>query len=178
MTDISVDVEVLLRTRKFDVVRKFEPKGGGKSVTREIVIHPGAVVILPILDDKHIVMIRNTRVAAGQELWELPAGTLEPKETPLETARRELEEETGYKAEQFTSLGNFFTSPGVMNEVMHVFVATNLIKGEGHLDEGEKIQVEIVEIARVRQMLINLELRDGKTIATLGLYFLGASKIG
>lgn len=163
--------DVLLVARKFSVVRRVIRKNG-KDSTREIIVHPGAVVILPILDERWIVMIRNFRVAAQEELWELPAGTLEQGESAIQTARRELEEETGYRAGHFVPMGTFHTSPGVMTELMHTFIATELSLGAQHLDEEEQIAVEVIELEHARRMLVNLELRDAKTIAALGIYFL------
>src|SRR3990172_8332587 len=94
--------ELLLSTSRFNVERRVFVGGDGRSITREVVVHPGAVVILPILDARRVVMIRNFRYTVEEELWELPAGTTEPNEASIETARRELEEETGYRAETLT----------------------------------------------------------------------------
>ncbi len=140
-------------------------------MARDVVVHPGAAVILPILDDGRIVMIRNFRYTVGQELWELPAGTLEPGEAPIETARRELEEEAGYRAETLTPLTEFYTSPGICTERMHAFVATELKWVGQRLQGSEQIIVEVVEAAAARAMLLEGELVDGKTIAVLGTYF-------
>ena len=163
--------ELLLSTSRFSVERRVFVGADGRSVTREVVVHPGAVVILPILDARRIVMIRNFRHTVEQELWELPAGTAEPNEAPIETARRELEEETGYRAETMTPLTEFFTSPGVLTERMFAFVATELQPVGQRLEVGERIVAEIVELDRARTWLTNGELRDGKTIAVLGTYF-------
>jgi len=102
----------LLTAHTFAVERRTFVRPGEATVTREIVVHPGAVVILPFLPDGRIVMIRNYRYTIEDELWELPAGTREPNETPIETARRELEEETGYRARTMTPQMEFYTSPG------------------------------------------------------------------
>jgi len=163
--------ELLLSTSRFSVERRVFVGADGRSVTREVVVHPGAVVILPILDARRIVMIRNFRHTVEQELWELPAGTAEPNEPPIETARRELEEETGYRAGTMTPLTEFFTSPGVLTERMFAFVATELQPVGQRLEVGERIVAEIVELDRARTWLTNGELRDGKTIAVLGTYF-------
>ena len=163
--------ELLLSTSRFNVERRVFGGSDGRSVTREVVVHPGAVVILPILDARRIVMIRNYRHTVEQELWELPAGTAEPNEAPIETARRELEEETGYRAGTMTPLTEFFTSPGVLTERMFAFVATELQPVGQRLEVGERIVAEIVELDRARTWLTNGELRDGKTIAVLGTYF-------
>ena len=163
--------ELLLSTSRFNVERQVFAGTDGRSVVREVVVHPGAVVILPIIDARRIVMIRNYRHTVEQELWELPAGTAEPNEAPIETARRELEEEAGYRAGTMAPLTEFFTSPGVLTERMFAFVATELQPVEQRLEVGERIVAEIVELDRARQWLINGELRDGKTIAALGTYF-------
>ncbi|HMB95086.1 MAG TPA: NUDIX hydrolase, partial [Tepidisphaeraceae bacterium] len=92
-----------------------------KRITREVVVHPGAVVILPLLKDDQIVLIRNRRYAVGQILIELPAGTLEKGEPPMNCAGRELLEETGYLAGRIQPIGNFFTSPGILSEKMYAF---------------------------------------------------------
>lgn len=162
--------QLLLSTSRFNVERRVFTGADGRSVTRDVVVHPGAVVILPILDDDHIVMIRNYRYTVEEELWELPAGTAEPSEAPIETARRELEEEAGYRAGTMTPLTEFFTSPGVLTERMFAFVATDLQSVGQRLEHDERIVAEVVELERVRRWLVNGELRDGKTIAVLGTY--------
>lgn len=163
--------ELLLSTSRFSVERRVFAEANGRSFTREVVVHPGAVVILPILDARRIVMIRNYRYTVEQELWELPAGTAEPDEAAIDTARRELEEETGYRAGTMTPLAEFFTSPGVLTERMSAFIATDLKLVGQRLEHGERIVAEVVELDRARRWLVNGELRDGKTIAVLGTYF-------
>ena len=163
--------ELLLSASRFNVERRVFAGADGQSITREVVVHPGAVVILPIIDARRIVMIRNFRYTIEQELLELPAGTAESDEAAIETARRELEEETGYRAGTMTPLTEFFTSPGVLTERMFAFVATDLTSVGQRLEHGERIVAEVVELDRARRWLVNGELRDGKTIAVLGTYF-------
>ena len=139
---------------------------------RDAVIHPGAVVILPIVDDKNILMIRNERFAVGETLWELPAGTLEPKEHPQATASRELIEETGYEAGQIEFLTSFYTSPGICNEHMFAYVAKDLNFVGQHLDATEKITVEKLAWPEVLKMIRSGEIHDGKTMTTLLWYLL------
>ncbi|MCE5319238.1 MAG: NUDIX hydrolase, partial [Parachlamydia sp.] len=103
-----MEADTVYHGDRFDVVSL--PIGNNKR--RDVILHPGAVVILPILDHEHILLIRNQRFAVGKELWELPAGTLEKGEAPLETAKRELIEETGYEAAEMEPLTQFYTSPG------------------------------------------------------------------
>jgi len=163
--------QLLLSTSRFNVERRVIAGADGQSITREVVVHPGAVVILPIIDARRIVMIRNFRYTIEQELWELPAGTAEPDEAAIETARRELEEETGYRAGTMTPLTEFYTSPGVLTERMFAFVATGLTSVGQRLEHGERIVAEVVELDLAHRWLVNGELRDGKTIAVLGTYF-------
>lgn len=152
-------------------VHTLEIKGRhDKQVKMEVVVHPGAVVILPLLDDANLIMIRNERYAVGRELWELPAGTLEPKEQPLETAKRELIEETGYQAKHVEALTTFFTTPGFCNEVMYAYVAKQLSFVGQNLDENEKIIVETISMKKALAMIQDGTIVDGKTITTL-LYY-------
>lgn len=144
---------------------------GQLSGIRELVAHPGAVVILPLLDDQ-VVMIRNHRWAINRELWELPAGTLEPPEPPDLCAGRELVEETGYRAGRIVPLINFYSSPGFCSELLHTFVATDLEHVGQHLEETEKIQVELLPFTSVLEMVKSNQICDAKTIATL-LYYDG-----
>ncbi len=167
--------EVLLKTRKFDIERRTLVRPGGREVTRELVVHPGAVVLLPILDDGRIVMIRNVRHAAGQELLELPAGTREPNESAEATAFRELEEETGYRAERIAPMLEFYPSPGILTELMHVFVATGLRPSVQRLQGDEEIVVELHDPHELRRLVVDGHLRDGKTIAVLATYLLRAN---
>ncbi len=165
----------LLTSRAFSVEQRVYESAVGDPITRDVVVHPGAVVILPVLANGHIVMIRNHRYTVEMDLWELPAGTREPGESPEVTARRELEEETGYRAEVMTPAIAFFTSPGICTEWMHAFVATNLEKVEQNLQGDERIEVEIVPPAEARRGLIDGRWIDAKTVAVLGHYFLSNS---
>ena len=165
----------LLTTPLFSVEHRMCTTPDGVRVERDVV-HPGAVVILPVLEDGRVVMIRNYRFSIGKRLLELPAGTREPGETPIETAKRELEEETGYRAARIEPLIEFYTSPGVMTERMFAFTATELSEVGQRLTDTERIEVEVLEPACVRERLLSGAIEDGKTIATLAIYFLRSNR--
>lgn len=157
---------------RFDVHTLQLPAKGKTFVQRDVVVHPGAVVILPLLDQDQIVMIRNKRFAVGQELLELPAGTLEQGESPLETAKRELIEETGYRPSKINPLTSFYPSPGICNEAMYAYAASGLEHVGQMLDDSEQITVEIVRWEKALQMVREGIIIDGKTITTLLYYHL------
>jgi ADP-ribose pyrophosphatase len=142
----------------------------GHKHRREVVVHPGAVLILGFLDDGRILLIRNWRYVVGQTLIELPAGTLEKGEDPMKCAGRELLEETGYVAGRIKPLLNFFTAPGILSEKMYVFAAYDLQKQETALEEGEEIEVVPTEWKDAIAMALNGQIQDGKTISTLLWY--------
>ena len=180
--DINAMDPILLKAAKFRVERRQYDVPGQGRVHRELVVHPGAVVILPLLSPAPagtpsvngeypaVVMIRNYRFAVGQELLELPAGTLEPGEPPIACAARELEEETGYVAEHIEPLCEFYTTPGFTDERMHVFVATGLTKTVQKLDATEQIRVDIIPLADALSATTDGRIIDGKTIAALQVY--------
>jgi ADP-ribose pyrophosphatase len=166
-----MSTRILLEGRKFRVEAVDVPDREGKTRTREVVRHPGAVVILPLLSDGRIVLIRNQRFAVNATLYEIPAGTREPGESDELGARRELEEETGYRAGKLAPLVRFFASPGFCDEEMIGFVATDLEVTAQRLDATEHIDVEAVDVATFREMLRDGRIVDGKTLAC-GLYWL------
>ena len=155
---------------RFDIHAIELPGKDNHTIKREVVVHPGAVLILPFLDAQRIIMIRNERFAVDQTLWELPAGTLEPNEPVIHTAARELQEETGYKAELMQPLFNFYTTPGICNEIMYTFMAKELTYVGQSLDENERIIVEIVTLEKAYDMIGAGVILDGKTIAALLFY--------
>lgn len=166
--------EELLVARRFRVVRHRQRLANGQEVVRDIVHHPGSVVILPLVEPDRVALIRNERVAVGRPLVELPAGTLEPHEDPAETARRELTEETGYRAERVERLGEWFMSPGILNERMYAFVASGLTPGPTALEAGEEIELLVVTWPQALGMIRSGEIADAKTIAALLMYRLQA----
>jgi len=167
----------LLSTPLFTVEQRVCATPDGTECARYVVVHPGAVVILPILADGRIVMIRNHRFSVGKTLLELPAGTREPGERPIDTARRELEEETGYRTGRVEPLTEFYTSPGVMTERMFAFVAYDLTHIGQRLEGSERIEVAVMSEDEIRSYLVGGEIEDGKTIATLGTYLLTRSHV-
>lgn len=142
----------------------------GRRAYREFVVHPGAVVIIPFLDDETLVLIRQYRPAIDEWIYEFPAGTLEEGEHPRDTAFRELEEETGYRPGRLKEIGMFFTSPGISTEKMHVFVAGDLKPGDRRPEDDELIQVMKVDFNKLLAMVGSGEIKDGKTIAALMLF--------
>src|SRR5437868_12662785 len=112
------DERTLLESRRFRVVEKAVTRPDGQAASLQFVRHPGSVTILPILDDGRVCLIRSRRLTVGETLIEVPAGTREPNESPLETARRELAEETGYRASTFDELVAYYPSPGILSERM------------------------------------------------------------
>ncbi len=164
------DDEILLRTRRFNVVRRGYRTSDGTLHEREIVEHPGAVAVIPQLDDGRICLIENFRVAVGQTLIELPTGTREPGEEAAATAVRELREETGFEAGQVQRLHAFWVSPGILNERMHLYLATDLRASRRALDAGEQISNLVVTWEEALELLRSGRIEDAKTLVGL-LYY-------
>lgn len=140
---------------------------GGRSAVREIVRHPPAVVVLPLLSTHEIVLIRQYRYAVDDYLWELPAGSCEPGESAIAAAARELEEETGYRAEALSELAAFYTTPGFTDEKMHLVLASQLTKATTRFDDDEDIETHAISREKVFAMLFGGDIIDAKTIAGL-----------
>lgn len=164
---MSKQPDIVFTAKRFHIERRLLTRNDGGTESREVVVHPGAVVLLPLLDDGRIVLIKNERFSIGRVLWELPAGTLEANE-PLELcAARELEEETGYRAESITPLFNFYPSPGISDERMYVFVARGLVPTRQKLDPVERIEPVPTTVDEVLRMIKMGEIQDAKTIASV-----------
>lgn len=155
---------ILFTARRFQVVEHSQSLPDGQLVTRQVVVHPGAVAIIPLLPDNRVCLIRNYRVAVGKSLIELPAGTIDRNEPPAETAIRELREETGYTAARWHKLPPFFMSPGILNERMHLFVAEGLTAGATAREPGEDIDNLIVPWAEALAMVERGDIEDAKTL--------------
>jgi ADP-ribose pyrophosphatase len=167
--------ETVFEGKVFRVAREQVIEPNGKEVTREIIRHNGSVVILAVDNakskrDPWIVMEHQYRHAAGQFLWELPAGKIEPGEDPLPGAQRELEEETGYRAKKWKPLVEYFASPGFVGESMKVFVAEGLVAGEAHPEYDEQIEIRLVKLSEVLKMIGKGLIHDGKTLNAVLLY--------
>lgn len=156
---------------RFDVRACEVPAKNGQTRRHEAMVHPGAVVILPLWEDDAVVMIRNYRFAVGETLWELPAGTLEADETPQTSALRELVEETGYQAKIIEPFPPFYSSPGISNEVLYAYVAKELHFVGQKLDDTEMISTEILPWQQILSMIRCGEIRDNKTLTTLLFYW-------
>jgi ADP-ribose pyrophosphatase len=161
--------------RLFRVTRDKIIEPGGSEAVRDIVRHNGSAVILAVDNSKDkkdpwIVMERQYRHAAGRFLWEVPAGSLDPGEDPLEGAKRELEEETGYRAKKWTALMEYWASPGFVAESMKVFLAVGLISGDSRPEEDELIEMRLVRLSELLKSIEKGDIVDGKTLSSVLLY--------
>ena len=143
----------------------------GVRATREVITHPGSVVVLPILPDRRILLIQQYRHATRQQLWELVAGRMDPGETPKVAAARELIEETGYRARRFRIFLDIFPTPGFLEERMFLLLAEGLTAGEAEPEEDEKIISRAYSRKELDEMIGGGKLRDAKSIAGILYYF-------
>lgn len=165
-----VSSELIFKGRVMEVYRDHIVEPSGIKAMREWVKHPGSVVVLPVFPDGRILLIRQYRYAAAQEMWELVAGHKEPDENYETGAHRELEEESGYTAKKMTKLLEFFPSPGFLSEKMVVFLAEGLTKGKSNPEEDEKIDQRIVTLAQAEDWIRTGKIRDAKTVSGI-LYY-------
>lgn len=163
--------ETIFEGRSFGVRRDELVEPTGVQTVREVVTHPGSVVILPVLPDKCILLVRQYRHATRDFLWELVAGRMEPGENPKQGAARELQEETGYTAKKLKVFLEFFPTPGFLEEKMYLLLAEGLTEGQAHPEDDEKIISHAFTRRELEQMLRQGKLRDGKSIAGLLYYF-------
>ncbi len=152
----------------FVSLKIIEGKLKGQNIKREIVVFSNTVSVLPLIEKDKIILIKQYRAPAEKELWEIPAGKLDKNEDPEKGAKRELEEETGFKAGKLEQIAEFYKSPGYCTEYMYVFRATFLEKTKQRLDDGEIIdQVKVFSLSEALKMIENKEIIDADTIIAL-----------
>ena len=163
--------EVLYQGKVFRLQRDTVIEPGGVQAERDIIVHPGSVVVLPIFKDGRVLLIRQYRHSVGEFLWELVAGRKEANENPQAAARRELLEETGYSAKRLRKLMRVVPTPGFVNEWMWIFAAQGLTEGAAQPEEDEKITPRIFTLKQIDTMIQRGTLRDAKSICGL-LYYM------
>ena len=163
--------EVIYEGKAFGVRRDELIEPTGVRTMREVVTHPGSVVVLPVLPDGKIVLVRQYRHATGKYLWELVAGRMEAGEDPKAGAARELLEETGYRGKKFSVFLDVFPTPGFLEERMYLLLAEGLTSGKAQPEEDEKLTVATYTKNQLEEMIRSGKLRDAKSIAGLLYYF-------
>ena len=160
----------VLKNRLFTIVEEVAHDPDGFEIHRSIVRHPGSAVMMAVDKDQQILLVKQFRLPAEQYLWELPAGRLDPGESPLEAAKRELREETGYEAKDWTNLAEFWASPGYVAEKMNIFLAEGLTEGKQQPMEDERIETRWFPRQEVGDMIRAGKIADGKTIIGYFMY--------
>lgn len=164
--EITVSTEPIFQGRVISLQVDTVKLPNGELAKREIIKHPGAVAVLAIKDDRMLV-VEQYRKPLEKSQVEIPAGKLDPGEEPLEAAKRELEEETGFKAGSIQHICSFYTSPGFANEILHLYVAEDLTKGEVRLDEDEFLECESITLEQAKQYILEQRISDAKTITAV-----------
>lgn len=154
----------LLKNKLFSVVEEVATDPSGFEIKRAIVRHPGSAVMMAVDERERVLLVKQFRLPAEQDLWELPAGRLDPGESAIEAAKRELREETGYAAKQWKELVSFWASPGYVQEKMTIFLAQELTEGKQEPMDDERIEIRWFEKDDVGQMIRAGEIVDGKTM--------------
>jgi ADP-ribose diphosphatase len=154
----------VLKNKLFTVVEEVAHDSSGFEIKRSIVRHPGSAVMLAVDKKDRILLVKQFRLPAEKDLWELPAGRIDPGESPLQAAKRELREETGYQAKKWSKLISYWASPGYVAEKMNLFLAQDLTAGEQHPTEDERIEIKWFKRKQILQMIHDGKLEDGKTL--------------
>ncbi|WP_425061141.1 ADP-ribose pyrophosphatase [Sporomusa carbonis] len=141
----------------------------GRTGTREVVEHPGAVAVVPMTKDGKVIMVRQFRHPVQQVILEVPAGKLDPGERPEACALRELAEETGFVANKLRKLTSMYTTPGFSNEIIHLYLAEDLVESNKQPDEDEFINTELYTTEQIRDMIASGEICDAKSLVALYL---------
>ena len=157
----------LYEGRIFKLLRENVTLDNGVTVDLDIIHHPGASAMVPISGNDNVILIKQYRHAIGDFIWEIPAGTLDPNETPLECAQRELIEETGFSANTWQKLGEITPVPGYSDERIHMFLAADLLPAEQNLDKDEVLNVHEVPLDKAIEMIHKGAIQDSKTISGL-----------
>ena len=160
---------ILHEGRVFSLVNENYTLENGITAHMDFIQHPGAAAMVPMLNQKEVILIKQYRHAIRKFIWEIPAGTMDPLESPINCAKRELIEEAGYASNKWHQLGTITPLPGCSNERIHIFLATDLQSAERHLDEDEIIQVHRVACEEALNMLRRGDIQDAKSIAGLFL---------
>ena len=164
-----IKTETLLTGRVFTIQRDLVKTPDGRQTTFDIIHHGGSVLIVPIDQDGNLLFVRQYRHAAGKDLLELPAGTLDQGEAPETCAARELREETGFAAGRLEAVGQFYLAPGYSSEFMHVFVARDLRSDPLEHDADEFLSLETIPLAKALEMAQGGQIPDSKSLAGLFL---------
>lgn len=157
----------IYRGRKVELALQEVRLDDGSVAEREVVVHRGAVALVPMVDDDHVCLVENRRYAVGATLLEVPAGTIDPGESPDATAERELREETGYEADRIERVGGWWVSPGVMNERMHLYRCTGLRPGPTDHQPDEHLVPVVVAWDEAVRMALDGRLDDAKSILAI-----------
>ena len=167
MTESTISSRTIYRGRVLRLHVDRVKLANGRETTREIVEHPGAAAIIPILDNGNLLVVKQYRAATHRQLMEIPAGTLEPGESPLSCAKRELVEETGYAARRIRKLFSCYLAPGYSTEKIHFFLATRLIPTKGKQEEDESIATQAIDLRQALRAIERGKIQDAKTISAL-----------
>lgn len=159
----------IFRGRVFELKKVRMKAPDGHEFQHDVVFHPGAVVIVPLLNRNRFVLVKQYRAATRRVIWEFPAGTLEDREDPLACAKREIIEETGFEAKRWRKLAAFYPAPGVSTEFMHIFLASGLLPKPMMLDRDEFLERRIISFSHLQRMVLNGTIMDGKTM--LGFFY-------
>lgn len=167
MSDPISRRRVIYRGSKIDLALEAVRRVDGTDAERELVVHPGAVALVPMVDDQHVCLVENERYAVSKTLLEVPAGTIDPGESPEQTAERELVEETGYRAGRIKRLRQWYVSPGFLTEKMYLFVCEDLVPGAIALEPDERLRPVILRWEDALAMALDGRIEDAKSILAL-----------
>ena len=166
MVKLLVKRKIVFDGKLIKLYQTYKDLPGGKKGYFEEIVHPGAALIIPVIKGK-VAFIRQYRGVIDKYIWELPAGTLEPNETPYACAKREVIEETGYVARKLKKIGEIFTTPGFTNEKIHLYQAECVERIDQNMDHDEVIKVKLFTKAEVKKLFSAGKINDAKTIAAL-----------